>query len=111
MTGRPDLTNSDEILPLARTVSDAELRRAAEELADGELTIRRLANRHGHSRLPRRSGGWVEICPDPAAHAADVAAMTRVLEACGLIPYTPARPTVTPDGCKKTVTNYTRPGR
>ena len=104
---RPDL---DEILPVApRPVSDAELKRAAEELAAAEMTIRSLANRHGHTRLPRRAGGWVEICPDPQAHAADVAAMTAVLEACGFIPYEPGRPDTTPDGCRTTTVNYRRP--
>jgi hypothetical protein len=123
VTIRPDLTNSDEHIPLvlqqlagaigeaARRREEAERRRKAEEDALGELMIRRLANRHDHRRLPCRSGGWHEVCPDPQAHAADAAAMATVLEACGFIPYEHGRPDITPDGCRRTITNYQRPGR
>lgn len=102
MTSRPDLTNSDEHLPILAGDS-------APYDPAGEAMIRSLANRHGHTRLPRRTGGWVEICPDPQAHARDVKAMARVLEACGYVPYEPGRPDVTPDGCRRTTVNYRRP--
>ena len=105
---RPDLANADEIIPYDGT---PYIGNTSEEDSLAELQIRRLANRHGHTRLPRRGGGWVEICPDLEAHARDVAAMAVALEACGFVPYMPGKPRQPPEGCKKTVTNYRRPGR
>lgn len=51
-----------------------------------ERLIRRLANRHG---CP---AGRLESCPDPQAHARDVAAMAAALGAAGFVPYTPGLP-------------------
>ena len=48
-----------------------------------EMCLRRLANRHGHTK---------DGCPDPGAHERDVAGMALVLEAAGFVPYEPANP-------------------
>lgn len=82
-----------------------------------EMRIRRLANRHGHTReIEEHQDGDVttititEVCPDPAAHARDAADLAVVLEACGFIPYKPGRPPAPPAGCATTHTSYRRPG-
>lgn len=90
---RPDLTNSDEILPLSRTVSEEEQRRAAAEDRAAQVTLADLA---------------LTVTGGDKAAAAE--ALREVLEAFKFIHYEPAR-IPTPDGCKKTITNYTRPGR
>jgi len=115
---RPDLVNADEIIPLTglppgateeqRRRAEAEKRRAEEELADAEAMIRSLANKHGHTRLPCRTGGYLEICPDPLGHARDYQAMARALKAC-FDSYNIARPAEPPAGCKTTTTRSRRP--
>ena len=67
-----------------------------------ELLIRRLANRHGHTR---------DTCPDREAHVRDVAAMAVALEAAGFVPYEPGNGRKPPRGCAQTIVNYERPGR
>ena len=64
-----------------------------------ELCLRRLANRHGHTK---------DGCPDPEAHARDVADMAAVLEAAGFVPYeaVPLKAKVS----NKLISNYERPG-
>lgn len=104
---RPDLINAEEIIPPSH--GGPCIGSSPEEDAAAQLMLRRLANRHDHARLPRRSGGWREVCPDPAAHARDAADLAAVLEACGFIPCKPARPVRPPDGCSTTVTSYRRP--
>ena len=105
---RPDLDNADELIP-ARG-STAYIGNTPDDDPLAELQIRRLANRHGHARLPRRGGGWLEVCPDPAAHERDAADLATALEACGFIPYEPGtRPP--PDGTATIATSYRRPGR
>jgi hypothetical protein len=102
---RPDLVNADEIVP---PWAGGDEEHVAAEREDAEMTIRRLANQHGHARLPCRGGGFLEVCPDPLAHARDVKAMGDVLRAC-FDGYNLARAAGPPAGCKATVTSYTRP--
>ena len=47
-----------------------------DEWADAELCARRIANRHGHAYGADEAG---DVCPDPEAHAADVALLAEVL--------------------------------
>lgn len=89
MTGKPDL-GDDGIVPLRGNADYLGNTPAEDPLA--ELQIRRLANRHGHTRLPSRAGGWWECCPDAVAHARDVADMAVALTAAGFVPYTPGTP-------------------
>jgi len=61
----------------------AKVALACDEAGRAELLLRQLANRHGCTR---------EHCPDPRAHARDVAAMAPALEAAGFVPYEPGVP-------------------
>lgn len=65
-----------------------------------ELCLRRLANRHGHTR---------DGCPDPEAHARDVADMALVLEAAGFVPYEAVL--LKAKVSNKLLANYRRPGQ
>jgi hypothetical protein len=52
-----------------------------------EAAIRRRANRHGHAYPIAPDGSIRDECPDPDAHARDVADMTMLLQMAGLAPY------------------------
>jgi len=64
-----------------------------------ELCLRRLANRHGHTK---------DGCPDPEAHVRDVADMAVALEAAGFVPYEPR--VLQARISNKPIRNYRRPG-
>ena len=51
-----------------------------------EMCIRRLANRHGCHYEEDGAGRKAKRCPDPGAHARDVADMRTALEVVGLLP-------------------------